>query len=259
MEDFVGAGSPMSQSGLDAATAIDGIDSANLWAVLSVETSGCGFLADRRPKILFERHIFSGLTAGAYDASNPDISSPTPGGYGPGGSNQYARLQAAMELNQEAALKSASWGLGQIMGENYSPAGFSDVDSMVSAMVSSEDAQLQAMAAFISAQGMAQALQNQDWAGFARLYNGPNYAANNYDGLLRQFYAQISNGKMPDLTVRAAQVYLTYRGFDLGNIDGIAGPNTVAAVKSFQASIGVPVTGLINPQLIQALPSSSSP
>jgi hypothetical protein len=44
---------------------------AEIWAVFSVETSGCGFLTDRRPKILFERHIFSHLTNGRYDAQNP--------------------------------------------------------------------------------------------------------------------------------------------------------------------------------------------
>jgi hypothetical protein len=28
-----------------------------LWSVVVVETSGCGFLPDRRPRILFERRI----------------------------------------------------------------------------------------------------------------------------------------------------------------------------------------------------------
>ena len=253
MNDFVGAGSALSQEGFSAATAMNGIESAALWAVLSVETSGCGFLPDRRPKILFERPIFSRLTNGQYDADDPDISAPTAGGYGPSGASQYLRLQAAMQLNSEAALQSASWGLGQIMGENYATAGFPDVDTMVAAMVGSEDAQLSAMASFIKSNGMGPHLQNHDWAGFARLYNGPNYAANNYDGLLQHFYTRFVTGTSPDLTVRAAQIYLTYKGFNVGTIDGLNGANTAAAVKAYQISVGVQASEIINSALIQQL------
>ncbi len=35
-----------------------------------------------RPTILFERHIFSKRTEGAYDAKYPDISNKIAGGYG---------------------------------------------------------------------------------------------------------------------------------------------------------------------------------
>ena len=77
MTNFVGAGRPLSAQGFAAATGLNGIEAAALWAVLSVETSGCGYLTDRRPKILFERHIFHRLTGGDYDVSHPDISAPT--------------------------------------------------------------------------------------------------------------------------------------------------------------------------------------
>ena len=259
MTDFVGTASALSQGGFSSATAMNGIDGPALWAVLSVETSGCGYLADKRPKILFERHIFSRLTNGQYDHDDPDISAPTAGGYGASGANQYLRLQAAVQLNRDAALKSASWGLGQIMGENYAAAGYSDVGGMVAAMVASEDAQLGAMASFIKANKMSSHLQTHDWAGFARLYNGPNYASNNYDGLLQHFCARYTSGSPPDLTVRAAQIYLTYRGFNVGAIDGLAGANTVAAVKPFQASIGAQATGTIDAGLLQKLSSAEKP
>jgi hypothetical protein len=253
MTDFIGSGSPLSQSGFDVAINMNAIESASLWSVLSVETSGCGFLADRRPKILFERHIFSKLTNGIYDAANPDVSNPTPGGYGDEGAPQYDRLQAALQLDETAALESASWGLGQIMGENYAAAGFADVSTMVTAMVGSEDAQLKAMAAFIKSNNMSSALQNHDWATFALHYNGANYAENNYDGKLQNFYAQYSTGTTPDLTVRAVQIYLTYKGFAVGGIDGIAGTHTTDAIKAFQTSIGVAATGVIDITLLTAL------
>ena len=253
MTVFTGPGTPLSTQGFTAATGLNGIEAAALWSVLSVETSGCGYLTDRRPKILFERHIFHRLTNGAYDASNPDISAPTAGGYGPMGSHQYDRLAVALPLDHAAALQSCSWGLGQVMGENYAAAGFSDEEAMVSAMVGTEDAQLHGMAAFIKANNMNSKLQSRDWAGFARMYNGPNYASNNYDTLLAQNYARFTSGPQPDLTIRAAQVYLTYKGYDVGGIDGVAGPKTTQAVKSFQAAQHLAITGVIDAGLIQQL------
>jgi hypothetical protein len=119
-----------------------------LWCALSVETSGCGYLTDWRPKILFERHIFSRLTGHQFDGDDADISQPTSGGYGPFGAHQYDRLSAAMQLNASAALQSASWGLGQIIGENYHDAGYASVESMVSDMVTSEDSHVRAMVNF---------------------------------------------------------------------------------------------------------------
>jgi hypothetical protein len=142
--------------------------------VLAVETSGCGFLSDRRSKLLFERHIFHRLTGGRFDAEDADVSQPTAGGYGPGGAHQYDRLAAAISLDRDAALQSASWGLGQIMGMNFQAAGFDSVEDMVAAMVESEDRQLLATAKFFKRQrGMADALKNHDWKAFARIYNGP--------------------------------------------------------------------------------------
>ena len=56
---LVGAAHPLNREGLAAAAEHVGIHPTVLWSVVAVETSGCGFLPDRRPAILFERHIFS--------------------------------------------------------------------------------------------------------------------------------------------------------------------------------------------------------
>ena len=253
MTDFIGSGAPLSDDGFIAAKALIGGDAAALWTVVSVETTGCGFLADRRPKILFERHIFSRLTNGRFDADDPDVSAPTSGGYGAGGAHQYLRLEAAMQLDASAALRSASWGLGQIMGGNFAQAGFADARAMVDAFVASENAQLLGMARFIANSTLAARLKQRDWPGFARLYNGPNYAANDYDGKLRDAYDRYSAGPEPDLMVRAAQLYLTYRGFAVNGIDGAKGPNTNRAVEAYQRSVGIPVTGVIDQTLIDLL------
>ncbi len=147
--EFSATGKPLTESKFVGILADTGLEPAALWSVLTVETTGCGFLSDRRPKILFERHIFSRLTSGSYDALAPDISSPSSGSYGSAGVNQYARLDKAISLNRSAALMSASWGLGQIMGENAPLAGFPNVEGFVMAMVVSEDNQLDAMAKFL--------------------------------------------------------------------------------------------------------------
>jgi hypothetical protein len=256
MINFFGPGTALTSSGVAAVLAPATLGQPELWSVLSVETSGCGYLADRRPKILFERHIFSRLTGHQFDADDSDISQPTSGGYGPSGAHQYDRLNAAMQLDASVALKSASWGLGQIMGENYHDAGYTSVESMVSDMVASEDNHLRAMVNFIGAQGLIGPLMEHNWASFARRYNGPNYAANNYDGLLGHFYSQYSAGAMPDLNVRTAQIYLRYLKYSIGAIDGVPGPATRVSVLAFQAKSGMAQTGAIDDALMAALKSA---
>jgi len=80
MADFAGSGKSLTQEGLESSLNAMRLDVAEVWAVISVETTGCGFLIDRRPKILFERHVLSRLTGGRYDADAPDISASTAGG-----------------------------------------------------------------------------------------------------------------------------------------------------------------------------------
>src|SRR5260370_3388649 len=119
----------LSSDGLAKVSADLGVHAAEIWTVVAVETSGCGFLPDRRPQILYERHIFHRLTQGRYD--DGDISDPSPGGYGPRGAQQYDRLPQAMGKDTKSALQSASWGIGPIMVEIYRSAGFGHIDDMV--------------------------------------------------------------------------------------------------------------------------------
>ena len=157
-----------------------GVKAPEIWTVFAVETSGCGFLPDRRPSILYERHIFSRLTKGQFD--DGDISDPSPGGYGPGGAHQYDRLARAIALDRNAALQSALVGPRPDHGyELFSVAGFDGVEDMVSTLCDSEDSHLLAFAAFLKSTKLEGALQILDWTSFARGYNGPNFAENQYD------------------------------------------------------------------------------
>ena len=224
-EGFIGASLPLSQPGVDVVTKLLNTGAAEVWTVVTVETKGFGFLPDRRPMILFERHIFHKQTGGKFDV-HPDISSTKPGGY-LGGAAEYDRLARAVALDRTAALSSSSWGLGQVMGFNFKSAGFESVDKLVAAMVESEDAQLAAMASFLVATGLKASLASRDWAAFAKGYNGPDYMKNQYDVHLAASYAKFS-GFLPDLLVRQAQVLLTFLKLDPGGIDGARMPPKIA-------------------------------
>jgi hypothetical protein len=254
---FRGAALALSSNGLAAVANDLGVHAPEIWAVLAVETHGCGYLPDRRPEILYERHIFHRLTQGQFD--DGDISDRSPGGYGPTGAHQYDRLAAAITKDRSAALKSASWGLGQIMGENFAEAGFQNVEDMVAAMAQSEDAQLAAMSDFLAATKLRASLQAHDWATFARSYNGANFAINRYDVRLNGEFQKLSAGVLPDLSVRAAQLYLTYLGFHPGPVDGVAGDHTLSALAQFQAQLGVQQANMIDEDTVAQLRNALAP
>jgi hypothetical protein len=241
--EFAGSGKTLSSRGVAAAADRLGVDAERIWAILRVETKGWGFLPDRRPQILFERHWFHKQTGGAFGRKAPDLSSPRAGGYGPGGAAQYERLTRAIALDRRAALRSASWGIGQVMGFHAESLGYPDVETMVKAMVAEEDEQLRAVATFIVGKGLHRALQRHDWTAFAKGYNGPGFAKNHYDEKLRYEHDDLLANGLPDLRLRNAQMRLMFRGFDPGPIDGELGNLTRGALRRFQAQSGLPVTG----------------
>lgn len=249
--NFQGKGNPLNDEGMDEVCATLGVPDSQVWAVLTVETRGFGFLPDRRPQILFERHVFHRLTQGAHDSGNDDISKPKAGGY-LGGAAEYARLERAMALDKSAALQSASWGIGQVMGFNFKVAGFTSTDKLVAGMVKDENAQLQAMANFIKGNNLAGALQRGNWVSFARGYNGEEFKRNEYDTRLAAAHAKFQV-TLPDLSLRTAQAALQYLGMDPGPIDGIRGRRTFSALIGFQAQEGLAETGLLDQGTLERL------
>lgn len=186
----------LTEKGIEDVATLIGCEVKALKAVMAVEAKGSGFLPSGNCVILFERHKFylylSNLVgvseANKVAATNPDICNPKGGGY-IGGQAEWTRMATAMMINHEAAWLSASWGLGQVMGFNYMPAGYKNVFSFVDAMETSEFLQLEAMANFIIYHpSMRQALKNKNWAGFAEAYNGRNYKQFQYDTKLAAAY-----------------------------------------------------------------------
>lgn len=238
MTRFAGEAEPLSKKGFMDVIAELGVGIPEMLAVLAVESKNCGFLPDRRPIILFERHIFHKLTRGRFSERNPDISNRIAGGYA-GLAKEYPRLEAAMTLDREAALKSASWGAGQIMGFNHAAAGFADVETMVKAMQRSEDEQLSSVGAFLKNNNFVKLLRSRDWTALARGYNGAGFAKNKYDVRLSGAFEQYASGALPDIDVRRAQLYLTYLDFAPGAIDGIHGKRSRSAVAEFREECGL--------------------
>jgi len=255
---FEGRGAPLTESELTQATGALGVELPALWAVMTVETRGCGFLVDRRPLILFERHVFHRLTNGEFDDAAPGLSNPAPGGYGPLGAAQYERLGQAIALNRTAALESASWGLGQVMGFNSSEAGFAGVEAMVAAMSDSEDSQFQAMVGFIRKHNLQEYLRREDWAGFAFHYNGPDFQKNKYDSKLSLASARFKVGPLPSLRVRAAQLYLAYLGYDPSRVDGWFGNRSQSALIKFQTDKGLPASGTLDDATFKAIEQAAT-
>ena len=168
-----------------------GCEVAMVKAINEVESRG-GFLRDGKIKILFEAHIFSQHTKGKYDALYPGISSPSwDRSLYRGNEAEYPRLQQAMELDRDAALKSCSYGNFQIMGFNHKICGYTSVDDFVRAMHTSKG-QIDALVSFIIRRGLADELQRHDWHGFSKGYNGRGYLKNKYHIKLQNAYKKFA-------------------------------------------------------------------
>jgi hypothetical protein len=182
---------------IKAAAEAAGLEPAALKAIDEVESKGAGFLADGQPKILFEGHVFwmtlirHGLAPENIVRGNEDILYPTwdKSKY-KGGPAEHRRLQKAAAIDREAALCSASWGRFQVMGFNWPVCGFKDLQTFINAMYQDEAGHLAAALGYIKGTGLGPALQRHDWAAFAKGYNGPGYAADNYDVKLARAYAE---------------------------------------------------------------------
>lgn len=180
-----------------------GLEPALLKAVQLVEGAGRdGFLVDGRPQILFEGHImykefhkkFPDRDLGYLCKKYPTVFFPKwdKSKY-LGGVHEYKRLELAKEIDEECALKSASWGMFQIMGFNHLYCGCKDVFEFVKKMQESHESQLKLMYYYMNNTSCLKNLKEHDWAGFARKYNGPGYAENAYDQKLKNAYENFKN------------------------------------------------------------------
>lgn len=158
-----------------------GCHPADLEAIAEVESNGFGWFKDGRMKILFEKHWFYKNLEGSdrtkavrAGLARKSWVSPARGGYKDqsNAAARYRLLQKAIEIDEEAALRSISMGKFQIMGFNYALCGFVSAKHMWARFLDSEVHQLKAFATFLKKKDLWPALRKRDFATIERVYNG---------------------------------------------------------------------------------------
>lgn len=191
MNNFKGAAKRIDDVDLPKLGRLIGVGEDELHAFMDVETSGSGFDVQGRPKMLFEPHVFYrnlpdtlkavAVREGLAYAKQGARAYPK---------DSYPRLIKAIAIHQTAALKAASWGLGQILGENHKMIGYPTPEAMVVAFMADEENQLKGVIDYLVAAKLAKPLRDHAWAVVARGYNGPAYKINNYDKKMAMAFAK---------------------------------------------------------------------
>ena len=255
------------------------IPAAALLAVCEVESGGRVFAKIKgrdEPLIRFEGHYFHRLLDGAKRnrAKIEGLANRNPGAVKNSSTQagRWAMLAKASAIDREAALQSCSWGIGQVMGAHWRWLDYANVDALVADVRSGVGGQVRLMLKFIEKSGLSQAMKQQDWRVFARGYNGPAYAKNDYDRKLAKAHEQFvvllgektqvsrTNRSAPLVLklgdrgdrVRVLQLKLQAYGAAIA-ADGDFGPVTKDGVSNFQLMNDLDVDGIVGPDTLSAL------
>jgi hypothetical protein len=174
-----------------------------LRAVLAVESSGRGLGDDGRPVIRLELHLLRPRRPELFDG--PDLTCRIlgpqrweghevrlPGGWVPLHLGGQEREWAAYDLvglvgASEAASLSSSWGAAQILGSHCARLGYQSATAMATAF-RDEAEQIRAFGRFLATgKTLVESARSQDWATFAREYNGGGQVTY-YAGALRKAF-----------------------------------------------------------------------
>jgi len=91
---------------------------------------------------------------------------------------EWESFNNAFAIDREAAMKSTSIGLPQIMGFHWKRLGYSSVGAMWDDFKVSEENQINALEKFITTDPrLLKAFEEKDWHMMAYIYNGSGYAA----------------------------------------------------------------------------------
>lgn len=157
--------------------------------VARVESGAYGsFDRKGRPTILYEPHVFSRNSGHRFDRSHPHISARRWNKqlYARTMDGRYNQLFEACSLDIDAALEACSYGLFQVLGENWQTLQYTSPFELASLHAVGEPAQLDALVRYITGFSLVdelQACQAGDPAScvpFVRAYNGKEYYKNDY-------------------------------------------------------------------------------
>lgn len=251
-----------------------GLMEPHVRTVIQVETSSRAYNSVGWPDFLFEPHKFyqnvpKAKLQTAIDQGLAYKSWKGPGSYPKTPQLRVEQFLKAAALDETAAIESASWGLGQIMGSECEEAGYPTPQAMLQAFMDSEEAQIRGMLNLIKKRGLDKDLHNfPNMAAcrhFALRYNGAGYAKNNYHVKLQQAYNRLMSAT-PHLVpakplddvirygdqserVRDLQKTLIALGYDIGKsgADADYGPATRRAVVDWKGKHGLPLIPDVGP------------
>lgn len=242
-----------------------GVLPAALRAVVLVESDGKVFEKVNgrdEPLIRWEGHYFDRLVKPELRQAARDagLANPKAGAVKNPRSQaaRYDLLARAARLDPEAAYKSISIGCGQVMGSHATALGYASATEMIARAREGFEGQLEIMCRYITEFGLKDELQRQDWSGFARGYNGPNYRKYDYHTKMAAAFARAggegNEAKVGMLRlgskgakVRELQQLLKRAGIGI-EVDGDFGPTTKAAVVGFQTQVGLLPDGVVGPE-----------
>lgn len=244
----------------------EGLKDAALLAVAEVESGGVPYWnveGRRLPPIRFEGHYFYRLLppgkrerAVAAGLASPRAGAvKNPRSY----AGRYDLFARARAIDEDAAIESCSWGLGQVMGAHWRKLGFSNPRHLMETAAENVAGQVELMLRFIRANKLTRHIKALDWHAFARAYNGPAYRKNRYAAKMAAAYKRwLSARNSNDRSATTSLVYevqekLTALGYDTGPLDGVQGTSTTGALKQFQHDSDLVVDGLIGPMTLDAL------
>ena len=180
----------------------------------------------------------------------------------------YGMIDRMIDIDEEAAYSSCSWGLGQVMGAHWKVLGY-DSALDLAASCDTVEGQADLMYRFIEKNHLDDELRTRKWAAFARAYNGPAYRKNRYDTKMASAYARYKKIKIPvsvpgdsdyglptpsmtkaqanlEMT-KGIQLNLAKLGYSPGTADGVMGRATRTALKKFQKDYGLVPDGKWGP------------
>lgn len=246
-------------------------------AVIEVESSGDALVSvgnQMLPLIRWEGHYFdkyvsAGLqeTARALNLAHPvagRIRNPKLQ------SGRYALLDQAVKIDKEAAFRSISMGIGQVMGAHAEKLGFDDPMHMFNYNCQGYEQQVDTMMRYIVGFGLIDELQRYDFKAFARGYNGPKFAKGKYDIKLQEAFRRLSGFSAPAAVpgmlsmgskgseVRELQQLLVRAGYSI-KVDGDFGPSTKETVMAFQTARQIAVDGIAGPETMKLLTEYRQP
>ncbi|MCH4541435.1 N-acetylmuramidase domain-containing protein [Ochrobactrum sp. A-1] len=248
-----------------------GIAPAALAAVVEIESGGVTFARIEGrdvPAIRIEGHYFDRLVPASKQkqARAAGLSSPKAGAIKNPKSqtDRYRMFQRMCDIDKDAAIMSCSWGVGQVMGVHWRKLDFATPAAFHTFVMGGLRNQVEIMVRFIEENDLLDELHRRDWAGFARVYNGPRYKDNAYDTKMAKAYAAYGGAASPSPAagmlrsgssgagVREIQTLLQRAGYAVA-IDGDFGPATRQAVRDFQDGLGLEVDGVVGPKTQEAL------